>query len=350
MKWFLTGAVAALFVSLAWTPPAKADDHLAPGLYTPEIHRAAQRGLEYLAAHQNDNGSWTCKIGYKLNENYMADRANDHVCITALCGMAFLAAGEVPGQGKHGQVLEKALDYVLSCVRESDGYITKNGTRMYEHAFSTMFLAEIYGQSRRQDVGEKLRGAVRCVINSQNREGGWRYQPTTVDADISVTVSTLQALRAARNVGISVPKSVIDAAVKYIKGCANGDGSFNYQIERGMTRSTFPLTACGVVALHSAGEYYDRIVDKGIAYLQRFRRSLRYGEYHYMYGHYYAVQAFYVKGGDAFEDYYKSVTSELLSHQHDDGHWDDDVGDTYATAMACIIMQVPCDYLPIFQK
>jgi len=350
MRWLLGAAVVVLTGSLAWQPPAAGDDHIPSDLVTPEIRRSADRGLEWLAAHQNENGSWTCRIGYKLNEEYRADRENDHVCITALAGMAFLASGAVPGRGKYGDVVEKTLDFVLSSVREGDGFISRYGTRMYEHAFATMFLAEIYGMSKRQDVGEKLRGAVRCIIGSQNKEGGWRYMPTPVDADISVTVSTLQALRAARNVGISVPKTVIDAAVKYVKGCVNADGSFNYQIERGITRSTFPLTACGVVALHSAGEYYDVAVKKGLRYLELYRDSLRYGEYHFMYGHYYAVQAFYVRGGEDFEDYYKYVTRQLLPHQQEDGHWEDDVGDAYATAMACVIMQVPCDYLPVFQK
>ena len=33
-----------------------------------------------------------------------------------------------------------------------------------------------------------------------------------------------------------------------------------------------------------------------------------------------------------------------------DGHWEDGVGRTYATAMALIVLQMPCEQLPIFQK
>lgn len=354
MKATLALSALVLAAALAVPVPIRADDRIPEDVFTPEVHRSVERGLEWLASRQNEDGSWSCIVGFKLNEQYEHEkdaRKSAHVCVTALAGMAFLAHGDVPGQGKYGQVVERALDYVMSCVRDSDGYVTQNGTRMYEHAFCTMFLAEVYGMSHRQLVGEKLRGAVRCILNAQNREGGWRYQPTPVDADISVTVSTLQALRAARNVGVAVPKSAIDQAVKYIKGCAtNGDGSFNYQINRGMTRSTYPLTACGVVALHSTGEYLDRTVEQGIRWLQRNRGSLPYGQYHFMYGHYYAVQAFYVAGGKAFTDYYTDISRQLIREQRPDGSWFDDVGETYATAMACVIMQVPCNYLPIFQK
>jgi prenyltransferase beta subunit len=352
MKWCPLAALALAMLSGIDPRPAASDDHLRGQAYTAEVHHAVHRGLDWLAEEQNENGSWTCQVGYKLNEDYRKypDAMSDHVCVTALAGMAFLGSGSVPGQGKYGQNVERALDYVLSCVRNLDGYITQNQTRMYEHAFCTMFLAEIYGMSRRQDVGEKLRGAVRLIINSQNKEGGWRYTPSSVDADLSVTVSTLQALRAARNVGISVPKVVIDSALKYVKKCAEPDGSFSYQINRDMTRSTFPLTACGVVSLNSAGEYDSIEVRKGLTYLKRTRRTLHKDAYHYMYGHYYAVQAFYVAGGEQFEDYYEDVAGELLRSQRANGCWEDDVGPTYATAMACIILQAPCEYLPIFQK
>ena len=39
--------------------------------------------------------------------------------------------------------------------------------------------------------------AVRCIQNAQNREGGWRYLPGAEDADMSVTVCQVMALRAA---------------------------------------------------------------------------------------------------------------------------------------------------------
>ncbi len=70
---------------------------------------------------------------------------------------------------------------------------------MYSHAFATLFLAEIYGTTQRKDVKTKLKRAIQLLVSSQNREGGWRYQPIPVDADLSVTVSTLQALRKAQD-------------------------------------------------------------------------------------------------------------------------------------------------------
>ena len=57
------------------------------------------------------------------------------------------------------------------------------------------------------------------IIECQNQHGGWRYNVFTRDSDLSVTVCQLQALRAARNIGIRVPKTTIDRAVAYVQAC-----------------------------------------------------------------------------------------------------------------------------------
>lgn len=311
---------------------------------------AVERGLRYLASMQNDDGSWSCKIGYKLNEDYHGTEGH-HVGVTALACMAFVASGSTPTRGRYAANVAKGVDFIVGCVREEDGYITFDGTRMYSHAFATLFLAEIYGMEHRSDVRRALRNSVRLIVNSQNDEGGWRYQPIAVDADISVTVSTLQALRAARNAGISVPKSVIDRAMRYVKRCASRQG-FAYQTsdqEYG-TRYTYALTAAGLVSLYSAGEYDAREVEWGLNYLEITRNTMQWGRYHYFYGHYYAVQALYQAGGRHWSNYFPRLREEIISHQETDGGWVDDVGRNYATAMACVILQIPAEYLPIFQR
>ncbi|MHC4607568.1 MAG: prenyltransferase/squalene oxidase repeat-containing protein, partial [Planctomycetota bacterium] len=154
--------------------------------FSPQIQGAVRDGLAFLASQQRPNGSWTCRIGYKLYENYHG-RDGEHVGTTALACMAFVSAGHTPGRGKYGDVVRRGLRYILECVRAEDGYVTANGTRMYSHAFATLFLAEIYGMSPRRDVKTKLKRAVALLVAAQNKEGGWRYSPMPVDADLSVT-------------------------------------------------------------------------------------------------------------------------------------------------------------------
>ena len=139
---------------------------------------------------------------------------------------------------------------------------------MYGHGFATMFLAECYGMSPRPELREKLAKAVKIIVNSQNKEGGWRYQPVRADADISVTVCEVMALRAARNAGLFVPNETIDRSIDYVKRSQNADGGFMYMIQGG--ESAFPRSAAAVAALYSAGIYKGPEIAKGLDYLVQF--------------------------------------------------------------------------------
>ncbi|MEO6708848.1 MAG: prenyltransferase/squalene oxidase repeat-containing protein, partial [Planctomycetota bacterium] len=208
-----TTPTAATKAASAQTPSA-GDSSLL--VVTPEQLKAVERGLAWLQSHQNDDGSWTAKIGYKLNTEYKyTEDDRGHVGVTSLAGMAFLAGGHVPGRGPYGDVVDRALDFILSCVQE-DGYVTHAGSRMYSHAFATMFLAEICGMTERPDVRAKLQLAVDFIVHSQNESGGWRYEPYAVESDMSIVVCQVLALRAARNIGVRVPKAVIDKAARYV--------------------------------------------------------------------------------------------------------------------------------------
>ena len=82
--------------------------------------------------------------------------------------------------------------------RQESGLITSDQTQgpMYGHGFATLFLGEVYGMTGDEQVKEKLQKAIRLIQKTQNAEGGWRYQPVPYDADISVTICQVMALRA----------------------------------------------------------------------------------------------------------------------------------------------------------
>jgi hypothetical protein len=313
-------------------------------LYTPVTEAAIHLGLAWLAAQQADDGSFGSG-GFRGN-----------VAVTALAGLAFMTCGHVPKEGPYGEVVERAVGYILDCTGES-GFIESKGSTfhgpMYGHGFATLFLAEAYGMTQRPDIREKLKKAVRLIINSQNREGGWRYFPGSVDADISVTVCQIMALRAARNAGIYVPKEVVDKCTEFVKNSQNPDGGFMYMIHGGA--SAPPRSAAGIVALYSAGIYEGESIQRGLDYLMRNflpgGRIARPGS-HYFYGHYYAVQAMYQAGGVYWERWYPAIRDELLARQvRPAGYWDDPtVCREYGTAMAIIILQTPNTQLPILQR
>jgi len=348
----------------------------------PRVVAAVDRALAHLASRQNADGSWSADVGFKLNQNYeVTADARPHVGVTALGAMAFLAAGHLPGRGPYGDHLDAAVGYVLRRVNE-EGYVTDNGTRMYSHAFATLMLAEVYGMTGRADIRDKLQAAVDLIVECQNAEGSWRYVPFAVESDMSITVCQLNALRAARNIGIRVPRSTIDRAAEYIARSyitrdrdtrfmfsdyyKLGRGAFKYQAQSD-TRSSFALTAAGLAALHNAGMYGSDLeaidgvgdhIDLGasLEFLKDHYDSVSDGRYRfhyfYWYGHYYATQSLYVIGGEPWRWYYPKVRAELLDAQGDDGSFPCRVGPgaAFSTAVGALILALPYGYLPIFAR
>jgi len=343
---FLRTGTAGLSLALggqfAFAQAERKDSEKAAGeMLTPAAQLAIQKGLDFLADKQQEDGSFG-GTGYSRN-----------VAVCGLAGLAFMSNGSTPGRGPYGKHVNRCLDFVLANTEDS-GYINVPNAAshgpMYGHGFATLFLAECYGMTMRNDVRDKLSKAVNLIINTQNEEGGWRYQPRRQDADISVTICQVMALRAARNAGINVPHETINNCIEYVKRCQNSDGGFMYMGQGG--QSQFPRSAAGVVALYSAGVYDGPNITKGLEYLQQFLpKGAEFNrESHYFYGHYYAVQAMWHAGGEYWDKWYPAIRDALTARQSMDGSWADSICKEYGTAMACIILQMPNNYLPIFQR
>jgi hypothetical protein len=274
--------------------------------------------------------------------------------VVALAGMAWMAGGSTPDRGRYGREVALALDYVLANAQES-GYINNPAFEhhgpMYGHGFATLFVAECCGMSRGASLREKLAKAVKLIVATQNSQGGWRYFPQRMEADISVTVCQMMALRAARNAGVFVPPETIDRAADYVKKSQNPDGGFMYRLSEG-GQSAFPRSAAAVVGLYSAGIYEGAEIARATRYLMQFlpQPGLVRHESYYLYGHYYAALAFWQAGGEPWNRWYPAVRDDLIGRQRPDGSWIDAISPEFATAMACLILQTPNSYLPIFQR
>ncbi|MFM8980008.1 MAG: prenyltransferase/squalene oxidase repeat-containing protein [Planctomycetia bacterium] len=379
--------VLAVLASLAALLPARADEP-ARGLVTPATREAIDRGLVFLARLQQPDGSWHSNAGKKINEGYRVfegGRDVPHVGVTSLAVLAYLAGGHVPGRGPYGEVVDRAVRFLVEQADPASGMVAAHGTRMYSHAFATLALAEVYGMSPQPRVRRALEAAVDFTVRCQNETGGWRYVPFTADSDMSVTVCQVVALRAARNVGFKVPQATIDRAIGYVlRSAYTGDearGGFRYQPEEiRWNRDSFALAAAGLTTLFQAGLYDNAAIARYIkehripqAPPPRIEDTVRYlraqfadvprDHYFFWYGSYYATQAFYLVGGSSPREWaawYTGVRDRILATRREARlpggeaacHWVSNVDDThaYATATALLILQFPLDYLPIHQR
>jgi hypothetical protein len=317
---------------------------------------AVTRGLDYLKSRQNEDGSWENKIGYKLNYNYWETGRGPHVGVTALAALAFYSAGCGPGHKEYGPVVTKARDFILGC-GEHNGYIIKNSTRMFGHAYAGLFLAELYGVTGDLKVKKKLEAAVQFTEAAQSKEGGWCYAPFEMISDITVTVPQLQFLTVARSFGLKVSETTLEEAGNYIRKLRVGPhdwgpaGGYKYE-NQPRSRVTFATTACGLSMERLEVEKLDPTSDQGLNFLVQHRPHRgRPGrqDYHYFFGHFYAVQVFAKLGGRRWADWWKIVSRETVKGQRPDGRWYDEVGPNYATAMAVLILTAPMRNLTIFR-
>ncbi len=341
----LTGAGSIAALAKQQAP----DGSQSKDMITPATQTAINQGLRYLAVNQSSDGSYGSQM-YRGN-----------VAVTSLAALALMAGGHQPGRNAYGDNVVRALRYVLDTADGRGFLISGTGQShgpMYGHGFGVLFLSEVYGmvaeKTLRERLQDTLKRSIRLIVDSQNKEGGWRYLPGSTDADVSVTICQIMGLRAARNAGFYVPKSTVDRCTKYVKNCQERDGGFRYQQQGGP--SQFARSAAGVVALYCAGIYKGPEIDNGLRYLMQFLpgKATRAEEHqHYYYGHYYAAQAMWTAGGKYWAEWFPAIREQLLNQmdRQSNGCWTDNrFSNDYATAMACIILQIPNNYLPILQK
>jgi hypothetical protein len=294
--------------------------------------------LKWLASKQLGNGSFS-------NGSHQA-------AITAYALLAFMSTGSTAGEGPYGKAVQSGQDFLLQCVR-GDGYIAAPAgeSNMYGHGISCVVLGELYGQSKDPSIRPKLQRAIKLIVSCQNKDGGWRYRPVPLDADISVTVLQVVALRVAKNAGLDVPQETIDRAVAYVKSCNDkASGGFYYQRED--RAPGFARTAAALYSLQVCGLYDDPLVPPGQKYLFDHR-----GEevQWFTYGNFYAAPVMYMIGGDTWRQWYGYITAELLRQIKREANlifWDGTAPATpvWTTAVNVTILAMPYHYVPLYQR
>ncbi len=318
-----------------------------PDGITAETKTAIERGLAYLARTQDRDGSWSNQGGY----------GQYPVAMTSLAALALLMDGNTTTQGRYAPQVDRAARYLVRMANPG-GLIAAGmgeGRPMYGHGFSMLFLSQLYGMTedaeRAREIHGVLASAVQLTARAQSAEGGWYYTPTSRNDEGSVTVTQVQALRSCRNVGVAVPKVVIDNAMAYLAESQNSDGGIRYAVRQTNGRSRAPITAAAVCCWFNAGEYKNPRAMRALAYCKQTLPPERPEGGHDYYAHFYLSQAMYISNDPFWETYYQRRRDLLLLQQRSDGSWPGDrIGDIYGTAIALIILQLPYDQLPIMQR
>jgi hypothetical protein len=168
---------------------------------------------------------------------------------------------------------------------------------------------------------------------------------------LSVVAWNALALRAARNVGIEVPKESVARTVEYVTGCYNaGQKGFSYQPGGAANVS---MTGVGVLTLHLLDGAERAETAEGAKFLAA-NPPIDPAQFPY-YATYYAVQAAFQAGEVAWPVVSKAQLERLIALQTPDGGWPQSTdtrepGRVYSTSMALLTLTVPYRLLPIYQR
>jgi len=335
---------------------------------------SVDKGLKWLVDQQKGDGHWEA-----MNSQYPTT-------MTALAGMAMLMEGSTLREGKYSPQIRKAVGWFMERA-QTNGLLgnpanqTEMGRYMYGHGFGTLFLASVYGEEdderRRSKLEEILTKACQFTGQAQTNIGGWGYVSAKDGNNFdegSVTITQMQAIRAARNAGIPVNREIIDKARDYLeKKCTGERGDVLYR--PGRPAITPGLTTAGVACMFNAGEYDTPAIKKWLKYIKESVGPLGGGagrQGHDEYTHYYWAQSLYILGDDGWErlfpgtakadcltwSKYRPTTYEfIMKSQGADGSWGSTpgshwshVGPVYVTSVYLAILQLEKGTLPIYQR
>ncbi|MBT5716812.1 MAG: terpene cyclase/mutase family protein [Opitutae bacterium] len=300
--------------------------------FVQQIESTYQKGVNFLAKTQNDQGSWD-------DSSYGSQPG-----VIGMSILAFLARGDDPEFGPHRKSITKALNYLLKLQDQKTGYI---GSSMYNHGFATLALAEIYGRTNIQGIGPALEKATRLIITSQknNPKGAWRYSPESTDADTTVSGAQMLALFAARNAGIFVPNEAIEKGKAFFLSCQDSNGGFGYT---GSTGANLPRSSIGCLILSLAKSTDSKAYQKSVDFLNQ---NASFGDQgHKFYSLYYTSQAIFRANQNLWVSWNFQNFKQLKSSQTQEGGWNGNYGTTFSTSAALLSLALNYRYLPIYER
>ncbi len=338
-----------------------------------DTQAAVRDGLEWLANHQNSDGSWDAD-NFHHHCGGRRCRGSGYpeykIGVTALATLAFLGAGEDGERATpHKAGVRRALGYLIS-EQDAVGCVgPRRGNYMYNHAIAAFCLAEAAVLTQEPRYLEATQRALKFSGRTQQLGGGWDYTAArTLRNDLSVTGWQVMAIDTASKAGISVEAKVLRRLQDFISRSVRRNGWATYADRgTGQGRGGVSMVAVGALSkLYLGWTPTSREISRAAEIMVRHRpdpeaRTDWVNTFQTKYYWYYATLALFHTGGDYWDAWNTYLKRHVLPLQRQDGHekgsWDPDPswigaagGRVSATALGVLMFEVYYRYDPIHEK
>ncbi|HEB53966.1 MAG TPA: hypothetical protein ENI87_11995 [bacterium] len=332
---------------------------------------AVERGLQWLAEHQDEDGRWDADrfMKHDTGDGAVCDGPGNpvhDVGVTGLALLAFLGAGNTLRSGPHRSHVQRAVHW-LRDHQSNNGLYGKSVSHdfIYDHAIATYAMCEAYGLSKDELLRASVQTAVDYLESHRNPFAVWRYQPRDHDNDTSVTSWCLLALKSAESFGLNVNPAAFESGIAYLDQVTDDNGLVGYT-RRGERSSRMPgdhagrfpidktetLTAAGLFCRFFLGQDPRKVpimkasADRLLTSLPKWDEHSGTIDHYYWY---YGACAMYQLGGDYWRKWSARMVPAVIEHQRRAGHatgswdpvgvWGESGGRVYSTALMVLTLE-----------
>jgi hypothetical protein len=317
------------------------------------------KGLEWIAQHQNIDGSWSLhnfQHAGECNGRCGNPGMNSDTAGTALALLPFLGSGQTHLRGGYNLPVARGLRWLMDHQKADGDLRGAGGGTMYAHGQATIALCEAYALTRSENLRVPSQKALDFIVAAQHEGGGWRYQPGE-PGDLSVVGWQMMALRSGQMAYLNVPPETFVKANQFLNSVQVSPrmGKYSYVPRGGPTPI---MTAEGLLCRQYSGWRHNHpVLKNGVDEL--LKNHLPTANNVYMYYWYYGTQVMHHMGGDHWRGWNKALRDLLVSLQSNDGHeagsWapggghDPQGGRLYMTALAVCTLEVYYRHMPLYR-